>query len=87
LNAIPYIKQKSHLPILVDPSHGTGVRDLVAPMALAAAACGADGVIIEVHCNPKEALSDGMQSLYPAQFERLMQQLRPVVAATGKSLP
>lgn len=87
LNAVPYIKQKSHLPVLVDPSHGTGIRELVAPMALAAAACGADGVLIEVHRNPKEALSDGMQSLYPNQFERLVQQLRPVAAATGKTLP
>ncbi|HEY3998235.1 MAG TPA: 3-deoxy-7-phosphoheptulonate synthase [Candidatus Xenobia bacterium] len=87
LNAIPYIKKHSHLPVMVDPSHGTGVRELVGPMALAAAACGADGVIIEVHRNPKEALSDGMQSLYPAQFESLMHQLRSVVAAVGKSLP
>ena len=68
LNAIPYIKQKTHLPVLVDPSHGTGVRDLVIPMALAAAACGADGLLVEVHENPAAALSDGAQSLYPEGF-------------------
>jgi 3-deoxy-7-phosphoheptulonate synthase len=87
LNAIPYIKQKTHLPVIVDPSHGTGVRDLVAPMALAAAACGADGIIVEVHENPAAALSDGAQSLYPAQFEDLMRSLKPVVEAVGRGLP
>jgi 3-deoxy-7-phosphoheptulonate synthase len=86
LNAIPYIKQKTHLPVLVDPSHGTGVRDLVAPMALAAAACGADGLLIEVHENPAAALSDGAQSLYPEQFEALMASLAPVVRAVGREL-
>src|SRR4029079_5035879 len=63
LNAIPYIKQKTHLPVLVDPSHGTGVRDFVIPMALAAAACGADGILVEIHENPAVAWSDGAQSL------------------------
>jgi 3-deoxy-7-phosphoheptulonate synthase len=86
LNAIPYIKQKTHLPILVDPSHGTGVRDLVAPMALAAAACGADGILVEVHENPAVALSDGAQSLYPQGFRDLMAALTPVVKAIGREL-
>ncbi len=86
LNAIPYIKQKTHLPVLVDPSHGTGIRDLVAPMSLAAAACGADGLLIEVHENPAVALSDGAQSLYPDQFAALMGALKPVVQAVGREL-
>ncbi len=72
LNAIPYIKQKTHLPVVVDPSHGTGIRDLVTPMALAGAACGADGIMVEVHENPAAALSDGPQSLYPDQFAELI---------------
>ena len=86
LNAIPFLKQRSHLPVVVDPSHGTGIRDLVTPMALAAAACGADGLLVEVHENPAVALSDGAQSLYPDQFEALMQALRPVVRAVGREL-
>ncbi len=86
LNAIPFIKHNSHLPVIVDPSHGTGVREFVAPMAKAAAACGADGIIIEVHCDPKSALSDGQQSLFPDQFARLMAELRPFVEANGKEL-
>lgn len=86
LNAVPYIKRKSHLPVLVDPSHGTGVRDLVTPMALAATACGADGVMVEVHENPPAALSDGAQSLYPDQFAELVQALAPVAQAVGRSL-
>jgi 3-deoxy-7-phosphoheptulonate synthase len=86
LNAIPYIKQKTHLPVIVDPSHGTGIRDLVIPMSLAAAACGADGIIVEVHENPAEALSDGAQSLYPEQFKQLMKSLSGVVRAVGKRL-
>jgi 3-deoxy-7-phosphoheptulonate synthase len=86
LNAIPYIKQKTHLPVLVDPSHGTGVRDFVIPMALAAAACGADGLLVEVHENPAAAWSDGAQSLYPEGFERLMAQLEPIVSAVGRQL-
>ena len=86
LNAIPYIKQKTHLPVLVDPSHGTGIRDLVAPMSLAAAACGADGLLIEVHENPAVARSDGAQSLYPEQFDALMDRLRPVVRAVGREM-
>lgn len=86
LNAIPYIKKHSHLPVIVDPSHGTGVREFVTPMALAAAACGADGLIVEVHCDPKVALSDGQQSLYPEQFEQMMKRLRPVLESVGRVL-
>ncbi len=84
LNAIPVIKQRSHLPILVDPSHGTGLRELVAPMAKAALACGADGILVEVHCDPPNALSDGRQSLFPEQFAALMRELRPIADAVGK---
>ncbi|MBM3286972.1 MAG: 3-deoxy-7-phosphoheptulonate synthase [Candidatus Eisenbacteria bacterium] len=86
LNAVPFIKQRSHLPVLVDPSHGTGRRQLVAPMSLAAAAAGADGIIVEVHRNPAEALSDGEQSLYPEQFESLMRSLRSLVDTLGRTL-
>lgn len=86
LNAVPYVKARTHLPIIVDPSHGTGIRDLVPAMALAGAACGADGLMVEVHRDPAAAMSDGAQSLYPAQFERLMGALAPVVAAVGRTL-
>lgn len=86
LNAIPLIKQKSHLPVIVDPSHGTGLRELVAPMARAAAACGADGLLLEVHHAPDQALSDGRQSLFPDQFRTLMRDLAPFVQAAGKFL-
>jgi 3-deoxy-7-phosphoheptulonate synthase len=86
LNSVAYMKQKTHLPVLVDPSHGTGIRDLVSPMALAAAACGADGILVEVHDNPPDAWSDGAQSLYPHQFEYLMAALKPVLAAVGREL-
>ena len=86
LNAVPVLKQRSHLPVIVDPSHGTGVREFVTPMALAAAACGADGVIVEVHHNPVKALSDGQQSLFPEQFEEMMTKLRAVVHAVGREL-
>jgi 3-deoxy-7-phosphoheptulonate synthase len=84
LSAIPVIKQRSHLPILVDPSHGTGLRELVAPMAKAALACGADGILVEVHCDPPNALSDGRQSLFPEQFAAMMRELRPIADAVGK---
>jgi len=84
LNAIPVIKQRSHLPVLVDPSHGTGLRELVTPMAKAALACGADGILVEVHCDPLTALSDGRQSLFPDQFAAMMRELRPIAAAVGK---
>jgi 3-deoxy-7-phosphoheptulonate synthase len=86
LNAVPYIKRKTHLPVIVDPSHGTGIRDLVTPMALAAIACGADGLMVEVHENPAAALSDGAQSLYPEQMKSLMEALAPVAKAVGRSL-
>jgi 3-deoxy-7-phosphoheptulonate synthase len=86
LNAIPVLKQRSHLPVIVDPSHGIGIREFVIPMALAAAACGADGVIVETHIDPAAALSDGKQSLYPEQFKDLVARLRPVVEAVGKTL-
>jgi 3-deoxy-7-phosphoheptulonate synthase len=86
LNAIPYIKQRTHLPVLVDPSHGTGVREFVTPLSLAAAACGADGLLVEVHENPPAALSDGAQSLYPNQFADLMRRLQPVVQAVGRHM-
>jgi len=86
LNAVAYIKLKSHLPVIVDPSHGTGIRELVRPLSLAAAAVGADGLIVEAHINPAEALSDGKQSLDENGFAQLMQSLAPVVRAVGKTL-
>jgi 3-deoxy-7-phosphoheptulonate synthase len=86
ISAIPVVKKLSHLPIVVDPSHGTGRRDKVAPMARAAVAAGADGLIIEVHHNPDRALSDGAQSMYPAQFDRLMAELRIIAPAIGRSI-
>ncbi|MET0850666.1 MAG: 3-deoxy-7-phosphoheptulonate synthase [Candidatus Rokuibacteriota bacterium] len=86
LNAVPVLKKLSHLPVAVDPSHGTGHWDLVAPMARAAVACGADALIIEVHPRPEEALSDGPQSLKPSKFSQLMRELRPVAEAVGRTL-
>ena len=86
LNAVPYLREKSHLPIIVDPSHGTGIRDLVLPMSKAAAACGADGLIVEVHPHPDHALSDGPQSLFPEQFSRLMEQIARIAELEGRSL-
>jgi len=86
ISAIPVIKKLSHLPILADPSHGTGRRDKVAPMARAAVAAGADGLIIEVHCDPDHALSDGPQSLFPSQFDRLMAELRIIAPAIGRAI-
>jgi len=86
ISAIPVVKKRSHLPIIVDPSHGTGRRDKVAPMARAAVAAGADGLIIEVHCDPDHALSDGAQSLYPQQFDRLMAELRIIAPAIGRTI-
>ncbi|MGH9716471.1 MAG: 3-deoxy-7-phosphoheptulonate synthase [Candidatus Acidiferrales bacterium] len=84
--AIPVIKSLSHLPIFADPSHGTGRRDKVAPMARAAVAAGADGLIIEVHPDPERALSDGVQSLYPDQFAHLMDEIRAIAPAVGRSI-
>ncbi len=84
LSVIPPAKALSHLPILVDPSHGTGKRDYVPPMALAALAAGADGLLIEVHPEPDHALSDGAQSLDFTRFERLLGQLATLAAALGR---
>jgi 3-deoxy-7-phosphoheptulonate synthase len=86
LSAIPVVKAASHLPIVADPSHGTGHRDMVIPMARAAVAAGADGLLIEVHPNPDRALSDGAQSLYPEQFERLMRETRIIAEAIGRRI-
>ncbi len=86
LSAVPVLKQLTHLPVVVDPSHGVGKRDLVAPMAKAAVAAGADALIIEVHTNPEEAMSDGDQSLKPDQFDRLMKELKPIAAAVGREI-
>jgi 3-deoxy-7-phosphoheptulonate synthase len=86
ISAIPVVKQLSHLPVFVDPSHGTGRRDKVSPMARAAVAAGADGLIIEVHCDPDHALSDGAQSMFPTQFDRLMAELRIIAPAIGRSI-
>jgi len=86
ISAIPIVKKLSHLPIIVDPSHGTGRRDKVAPMARAAVAAGADGLLIEVHCDPDHALSDGAQSMFPNQFDRLMAELRIIAPAIGRSI-
>src|SRR5690606_7868130 len=86
LTAIPVVHSLSHLPIIADPSHGTGVRSKVTPMARAAIAAGADGVIVEVHPDPDRALSDGAQSLTPEQFEDLVAQLRLIAGAIGRDL-
>ena len=86
ISAIPVVKKLSHLPIVADPSHGTGRRDKVIPMARAAVAAGADGLLIEVHPNPDKALSDGAQSLRPEQFDELMTQLKAIAGAVGRSL-
>jgi len=86
ISAIPVVKKLSHLPVLADPSHGTGRRDMVLPVARAAVAAGADGLLIEVHPDPDRALSDGAQSLRPDQFEELMDQLRIIAPAVGRTL-
>jgi len=86
ISAIPIIKKLSHLPMTADPSHGTGRRDKVPPMGRAAVAAGADALLIEVHHNPDKALSDGAQSLYPEQFTKLMQELRMIAPAVGRSI-
>jgi 3-deoxy-7-phosphoheptulonate synthase len=84
--AIPVIKQLSHLPVMADPSHGTGRRDKVPPMARAAVAAGADGLLIEVHQDPERALSDGAQSIFPEQFARLMDEVRVIAPAVGRRI-
>jgi 3-deoxy-7-phosphoheptulonate synthase len=86
LSAVPVLKQLTHLPVVVDPSHAVGKWDLVGPMAKAAVAAGADGLIIEVHSNPEEALSDGEQSLKPGVFKQLMDELRPIAKAVGREI-
>jgi 3-deoxy-7-phosphoheptulonate synthase len=86
LSAIPVLKQLTHLPVVVDPSHGVGKWDLVAPMSRAAVAAGADALIIEVHTNPEEALSDGEQSLKPDIFAQMMKELKPVAHAVGREI-
>jgi 3-deoxy-7-phosphoheptulonate synthase len=86
LTAVPVVKKLSHLPMIVDPSHGTGLRDKVSPMALAAVAAGADGITVEVHTDPDHALSDGAQTLYPEQFEKLMRDIEALAPVLGKEL-
>jgi 3-deoxy-7-phosphoheptulonate synthase len=86
LTAIPVVHTLSHLPIVADPSHGTGLRDIVTPMARAAVAAGADGILVEMHPEPDRALSDGAQSLYPEQFAALMKELRCVATAIGRNV-
>jgi 3-deoxy-7-phosphoheptulonate synthase len=87
LSIIPAVRRLSHLPILVDPSHGTGKRDSVLPMARAAIAAGADGILVEVHNHPEVALSDGQQSIYPDQFARMMDELAQIAPVVGRNLP
>lgn len=84
ISAVPVIKKLSHLPIFTDPSHGTGIRDKVIPMARASIAAGADGIIVEVHHDPEHARSDGAQSLFPHQFEQMMKELRIIARAVGR---
>ncbi|MGH7462683.1 MAG: 3-deoxy-7-phosphoheptulonate synthase [Longimicrobiales bacterium] len=87
LSVVPAVERLSHLPIVVDPSHGTGRRNKVTPMARASVAVGADGLLVEVHPNPDRALSDGMQSLYPDQFDQLMSEIRQIAAVVHRSVP
>jgi 3-deoxy-7-phosphoheptulonate synthase len=86
IGAIPVIKRKSHLPIIADPSHGIGIRDKVVPMARAAIAAGADGLIVEVHHDPDHAKSDGAQSLFPDQFDQMMKEIRLIADAIGRTV-
>ena len=86
LSAIPVVKQLSHLPVFVDPSHATGLRDKVAPMSRASVAAGCDGLIIEVHNNPPKAVCDGAQSLYPEQFAKLYDDLKAIATVIGRSI-
>src|ERR1700723_2075576 len=87
LSVVPAVQRLSHLPIIVDPSHGTGKRNKVTPLSRAAVAVGASGLIVEVHHDPARALSDGAQSLYPDQFDALMQQVRQIAAVLGRNIP
>jgi len=86
LNAIPVLKKETHLPVLVDPSHGTGYRDFVAPMGMAGVAAGCDGLMVEVHPNPEEAKSDGEQSVLPEQFDDMMKKVRLIAHAVGRDI-
>ena len=86
LSAVALIKQWSHLPVIVDPTHGTGVKSLIAPMSKAAIAAGADGVMVEVHPSPETALSDGFQALVPKEFQELAEAIRPYLKLEGKTL-
>ena len=86
LSAVPLLKRMSHLPVIVDPSHGTGHWWMVPAMCRGAVAVGADGLLVEVHCSPQEALSDGPQSLHPARFDEMMQELRAVARAVGREI-
>ncbi|HQL25168.1 MAG TPA: 3-deoxy-7-phosphoheptulonate synthase, partial [candidate division Zixibacteria bacterium] len=86
LSAIPYVKRASHLPILADPSHGTGRKDKVLPLSRASLAVGADGLLIEVHCDPAKALSDGPQALTPDLFAQLMKELRLMAPVLGRTM-
>src|SRR5438270_10695989 len=87
LSVVPAVQRLSHLPIVVDPSHGTGKRNKVTPLSRAAIAVGADGLMVEVHHQPDRALSDGMQSLYPEQFDELMTQVRQIASVVGRTVP
>ncbi len=87
LNAVPVLKGRTHLPVIVDPSHGTGRREAVAAMAKAAVAAGADGLMVEVHPDPQRALSDGDQSLTPAEFRQFMEAVQKVARAVGRKAP
>jgi 3-deoxy-7-phosphoheptulonate synthase len=87
LSLVPAVQRLSHLPIFVDPSHGTGKRNKVTPLSRAAVAVGADGLMVEVHHKPDEALSDGPQSLFPDQFDELMVQVRQIAAVVGRTVP
>ena len=87
LSIVPAVQKASHLPILVDPSHGTGKRDKVIPLARAAVAVGADGIMVEVHHQPDKALSDGPQSLYPEQFVEMMTELGQIAGVLHRSVP
>ena len=86
ISAIPVLKKLTHLPVLGDPSHGVGIRDLVPPMALAAVAAGADGLLMEMHPNPDKAMSDGAQSMYPEQLEMLVAQLGRLAPVVGRTM-
>jgi 3-deoxy-7-phosphoheptulonate synthase len=87
LSIVPAVQRLSHLPILVDPSHGTGKRDKVLPMARAAVAVGADGILVEVHHQPEKALSDGPQSIYPNQFALMMDEIEQIAPVVHRKLP